>query len=128
MTPHLFAYGFLKMKYHGNKQTRTPDFEHRYICEGTITGEIYNVETYPGVIFDQSSKSIVYGEVFELIDPEISFGILDEYEHAKPLIQFDPDYERRLRPVQTDQGIIECWVYEYLKPIDPARIIKSGVF
>ena len=128
MSPYLFAYGFLKTKYHGNEKTRTPPFEHRYVSSGTLPGEIYRVDVFPGVIYEVNSKELVHGEIFELLAPEESFRILDRYENALPLVQLDPDYERRLRPIKTDQGILECWVYEYLKPVNPATKINSGSF
>ena len=93
-----------------------------------MPGEIYRVDVFPGVIYEVNSKELVHGEIFELLAPEESFRILDRYENALPLVQLDPDYERRLRPIKTDQGILECWVYEYLKPVNPATKISSGSF
>ena len=126
LSSYLFAYGFLKRKFHGNVKTQTPDFEHRFVSEGTLTGHIYRVDVFPGVIYDDQIENLVHGEVFELMDPDHALRILDRYENAKPLVHLDPDYERRLRPIKTDQGILNCWVYEYLKPVNPATIIESG--
>lgn len=128
VTPYLFAYGFLKRKYHGNLKTQTPNFGHRFVSSGTLSGYIYKVDVYPGVIYSESSDSQVHGEVFELISPEIALKILDRYENARPLVHLNPDYERHLRPIRTDQGIIECWVYEYIKIVNPATRIESGTF
>ncbi|WP_421869327.1 gamma-glutamylcyclotransferase family protein [Marinoscillum sp.] len=128
ISPYLFAYGFLKRKYHGSHKTQTPNFGHRFVSVGKIPGSIYKVDVFPGVIYEESSDEVVHGEVFELISPEVALKILDRYENAKPLVHLNPDYERRLRPVLTEQGIVECWVYEYLRPINPATKIHSGTF
>ena len=128
LSPYLFAYGFLKREYHGNHKTQTPNFAYHFVSSGTLSGHIYKVDVYPGVIYDDSPENLIHGEIFELISPEVALKILDRYENAKPLVQLNPDYERRLRPVQTNQGLIACWVYEYLKPVNPATKIESGTF
>lgn len=128
ISPYLFAYGFLKRHYHGNEKTQTPDFEHKFISSGTFTGRLYRVDIYPGVIYDTSAGTMVHGEIFELNEPEKALRQLDRYENALPLVNLNPDYERRLRPVKTASGILQCWVYEYLKPINPATKIESGIF
>lgn len=128
MTPYLFAYGFLKRKYHGNQKTQTPDFKHQFITSGTLNGHIYKVDVYPGVIVDLHSNDVVHGEIFELLNPEEDLRMLDRYENAKPLVHLNPDYERRIRTIHTDNGELDCWVYEYLKPINPATKLESGEF
>jgi len=125
---YLFAYGFLKTEFHGNLKTKTPAIDGHLFGEGFYTGRIYQVDAYPGVIYDPSLSPHVKGEIFLLNNPDRTLSILDKYEHAKPLITSDPDYERVLRPIHTASGIIECWVYEYLLPIDPGTELLKGEF
>lgn len=128
MPEYLFAYGFLKTRFHGNEKTQTPEIPGTLLSEGTYPGRIYKVNVYPGVIFDPGSGQKVKGEVFELSTPDETLRILDLYENALPLVQLDPDYERRLRPIEIPTGVVQCWVYEYLRPVNPATEIASGDF
>lgn len=128
MNPYLFAYGFLKTKYHGSKTTNTPDFRARLIGKGYYTGRIYRVASYPGVIFDLDNTYEVVGEIFELKNPQEDFKTLDEYEHASPLITNNPDYQRVIRKIKHGNQTIECWVYEYLLPVSPESEITTGEF
>lgn len=128
MSSFLFAYGFLKTRFHGSPKTETPDINGELVAEGHYPGRIYRVNVFPGVIFDPDSGATVKGEVFKLHTPEETLHLLDKYENAKPLVELDPDYERRLRPVTTSQGVFECWVYEYIRPVSPATEITTGEF
>ncbi|MEQ8473280.1 MAG: gamma-glutamylcyclotransferase family protein [Marinoscillum sp.] len=127
MGDHLFAYGFLMRRFHGNMQTKTPAFEAEFVAEGLYPGLIYRVDVYPGVIYTDDG-SLVRGEIFKLTNPTEALAVLDQYENSLPLVTYNPDYQRRLRSIRTGQRKIDCWVYEYLKPIDPALQIHSGQF
>lgn len=128
MSEYLFAYGFLKSQFHNNPKTQTPHIDGELICEGLYTGKIYKVDVYPGVIYDHTLEATVKGEVFKLHHPKETLHELDRYENSLPVVQLNPDYDRVLRPIHTNQGIIECWVYEYLHPVNPATEIKEGEF
>ncbi|MFT4834953.1 MAG: gamma-glutamylcyclotransferase (GGCT)/AIG2-like uncharacterized protein YtfP [Marinoscillum sp.] len=127
-SPLLFAYGFLKRKFHGSDITQTPIFKSKFFTEGTLSGHLYQVDSYPGVVYDDLTNHQVKGEVFLLEDVEETLLLLDQYEHALPLITDNPEYARRLRPINVDNGIIHCWVYEYIWPVDPHTEIISGEF
>lgn len=128
MNPYLFAYGFLKSRFHGNQSTQTPNFEAKLLGAGLYRGKIYRVASYPGVVYLPNDHYHVRGEIFELNNPEASLRLLDQYEHAHPFIINNPDYKRVLRPILFNQKTIECWVYEYLLDIDPKTEIESGEF
>ena len=128
MEEYLFAYGFLKSQFHGDRKTETPVIDGELIGTGFYTGRIYRVDVFPGVIYDDQLPANVKGEVFKLFKPEDTLHILDRYENAKPLVQLNPDYERVLRPIQTEQGTLQCWVYEYLHPVKPSTEIAEGEF
>lgn len=129
MNEYLFAYGFLKRQFHGSAKTQTPAMDVEYVCDGYFPGRIYRVDVFPGVVWEPENHfKKVKGEVFKINNPEKQLHALDKYENAKPLVQLNPDYERRLRPIETPDGAIECWVYEYLKPVNPATEIEFGEF
>ena len=128
MSDLLFAYGFLKQKFHGSLATRTPKMDVTFVAEGRYQGHLYKVDHYPGVIFDGTAPFAILGEVLRMNDPETLLPVLDRYEHSLPLITEDPEYERVLRPVETDQGVLQCWVYEYLGSVRKEQKIDSGKF
>ena len=101
-------------------------FESEFISEGYYPGRIYRVDIYPGVVFDPDNPTRVKGEVHLLSTPDKTLQELDRYENAKPLVALNPDYERVLRPIETFNGTIECWVYEYIKPVNPATELQEG--
>lgn len=129
MSHYLFAYGFLKRQFHGSEKTQTPDMNVTFVSEGYLPGRLYQVDVFPGVIYDPDEfVKKVKGEIFQMIKPEEQLQVLDKYENALPLVHLNPDYERRLRMIETPDGPLECWVYEYLKPVNPANEIESGSF
>lgn len=128
MSNYLFAYGFLKTVYHGNVETKTPPMDVEFVSSGLYQGQIYRLGRYPGVVFDEKAPYRVKGEIFKMRDAQKLLPILDEYEIAAPLITEDPEYQRVLRPIKTESGFMECWVYEYLKVNDQHPIIESGEF
>lgn len=125
---YLFAYGFLKTIYHGNSKTQTPAMDVEFISSGLYQGHIYRIGRYPGVIYDPGADYRVKGEVFKMNNPEMLLPVLDKYEHSLPLIIEDPEYKRVLRPIKTEKGLIDCWVYEYLNITGEHLRIESGEF
>ena len=69
----------------------------------------------------------VWGEVFELLDPDDVLTALDEIEGYRP---GDPDsslYIRSLAPVHLPDGTSQpAWVYFYNAPLGKAPRIESG--
>lgn len=128
MSNLLFAYGFLKREFQGNQMTQTPPFLFHYIGDGYFPGRMYLVEDFPGAIYLPEWTGQVHGEILKLENAEKALSILDEYEHAAPLIQEDPWYSRQLRSVTTATGVVKCWVYEYRHHTDGLQEIKDGKF
>lgn len=128
MITYLFAYGFLKTRFHGSRKTETPEIKAELITNGFYPGKMFRVNVYPGVVYDPECGQKVKGEIFKLENAEEMLHVLDRYENALPLVLLDPDYERRMRTIETPSGPLDCWVYEYLKAVNPATEIKSGEF
>lgn len=108
--------------------TRTPKMDISFVSEGLYQGHLYKINHYPGVVYDESTPFAVTGEILKMNDPDALLPILDKYEHAAPLITADPEYRRVLRPVQTETGMVKCWVYEFILPVDPDTEIVSGKY
>ncbi|MEO9474674.1 MAG: gamma-glutamylcyclotransferase family protein [Cyclobacteriaceae bacterium] len=124
---YLFAYGLLKTEYRSNPKYQVPHMNVTFVSSGTLSGKLYHISHYPGFVFDEASPK-VYGEIFQINDPDF-FTDMDEYECAKPLYKGSHEYVRRKRKVETtDHHFVECWVYEYDKPIEGLEIIINGNF
>ncbi len=98
--------------------------ELQYICQASANGLLYDLGEFPAAFFDKNQSEVIHGEIYQLPKNSNHLSLLDEFEdvHAST-----PMYERIIISVQTDQGQIACWAYQYLgernKPI-----IESGIF
>jgi gamma-glutamylcyclotransferase (GGCT)/AIG2-like uncharacterized protein YtfP len=89
-------------------------------------GYLFEINGYPGAVPDPTTGSKVYGELYQLSDPEITFRWMDRYEEATPDFRTDPEYQRIIVPVYTRNQKHEAWVYRYNKNTDGLRRIHSG--
>jgi gamma-glutamylcyclotransferase (GGCT)/AIG2-like uncharacterized protein YtfP len=95
---------------------------------GSFPGTLYKIDWYPGAHYKAESQNNVYGEVYRIVNPEILFPELDDYEDV-----FEEEekslYVRKIIPVlMEDQSIITCWVYLYNQSITNLEVIESGNF
>ncbi|WP_258104759.1 gamma-glutamylcyclotransferase [Marinoscillum sp. MHG1-6] len=127
MKEYLFAYGLLKRKYSSNPIYGVPPMPIKYVGVGIYQGKLYRVAHYPGVKYDPKSSNKVIGDVYEVNNP-FFLNRMDAYEMAWPLIKKFPEYRRVKRPVIVKGKTIQCWVYEYEKPLSPLKRIFSGDF
>ena len=97
-----------------------------FISEGNISGKLYDLGAYPGLVYDLESTEQVYGHVFQLESPNKVFTILDKYEGIDPLLPDQNEYRRALCPIQTVSQTLSCWTYLYQQSIDDFRQISSG--
>lgn len=128
MNPYLFTYGWLQRKYQGSAATHTPTLDCEFVANGHARGQLYQVSSYSGAIFSSDSNTPIFGEILRLIDPLSQLPLLDEFEHAEPLISSHADYRRILIPINTEKGSIVCWAYELILPTLGLPIIASGRF
>jgi len=130
---YLFAYGTLQ------PAANLSFFERNELtqwltlyCRGTVGGELVHVRNsqqhidYPGLVQVRTatSTSIVLGTVFEVINPEAAFLVMDAYEEFNPKYTTAESntknfYQRRELPVQTELGeLIMAQVYVLNKNSD----------
>jgi len=92
-------------------------------------GLLYNLGLFPGMIL-KSDGGVITGEVHRFRQIETVLGILDEVEEYYG--DGDPNnlYRRVLHEAEllNGEGSINCWVYEYVGPLDEAEFIESGVW
>ena len=129
MTEYLFAYGLLKKAYYSDPLFEVPQLPVTWVGNGKYQGKLYQVAEYPGVIYDRHADWHVAGDIYEVNDAPNFFKEMDLYEMAKPTLEENHMYVRRKRPIKVeDRRIVECWVYEWDKEVEPSSLIASGNF
>ncbi|PWI33200.1 gamma-glutamylcyclotransferase [Vibrio albus] len=122
----IFVYGTLR------KETATP--MHcvlarycDYFSNGTMQGKLYEVDGYPGAIESNQSGDRVHGEVYRIINREMVFIQLDEYEECSDTFPQPHEYIRKKGLISLpDGGNILAWVYIFNHDLSTLTEIKSG--
>lgn len=127
---YLFVYGYLMSKNRVIKALGVPDMPVKLIGEAYVFGNLFQIEGFPGLVYDNRRNRRAYGEVYLLRQQKDFFREMDAYELSYPNYQGDDSaYHRRIRPAHLADGrILSCWVYEYIQPTDHLEQIKSGRF
>jgi gamma-glutamylcyclotransferase (GGCT)/AIG2-like uncharacterized protein YtfP len=116
MSKHLvFAYGTLRRGDPGAMSMRFPN--SKFIAEATVSGNLYDLGAYPGLLVDGSS-GIVVGEVYEVDDETLTK--LDEFEASS-------HYYRKQVEISLDGDSRTGWTYEPNPDFYSLnKLIKSG--
>lgn len=121
----IFFYGTLMSPFNRpGRQRITPQltFEGR----GTIRAALFDLGIYPAAV-PAEDNSVVWGEVYEAIEPETVLKVLDEIEGHRPNAPERSLYTRVLTDVTLETGRAEkAWVYFYNAPLGQAQRIASG--
>ena len=111
MNKHLvFVYGTLRRGSAGAMSVRFPNA--RFIADAEVSGSLYDLGPYPGLLLDGSSSSVI-GEVYEVDDETLNE--LDEFEAAS-------SYWRKQAEIILGAERRMCWVYE---PDPEAYLIRK---
>ncbi|MCI0684835.1 MAG: gamma-glutamylcyclotransferase [Gemmataceae bacterium] len=121
----LFVYGTLLK--------RSPHPMARYLAErgawlgaARITGRLYNLGRYPGLIEPANHDDWVHGDLYDLGDrAAATIAELDQYENAEsPRPAY---FERQLAEVVDADGTRrQAWVYWFRGDVHAAERIPSG--
>jgi gamma-glutamylcyclotransferase (GGCT)/AIG2-like uncharacterized protein YtfP len=124
MADLVFFYGTLMTGFDRRRKLGI-DTQLRYRGRGWVAGALFDLGLYPAAV--PASEGRVWGEVFELIDPEAALPALDEAEGYRTA---EPDtslyMRRRVRVTLPDNDEGEAWVYFYNAPLGKAPRIVSG--
>jgi gamma-glutamylcyclotransferase (GGCT)/AIG2-like uncharacterized protein YtfP len=116
---HLFVYGTLLS---ASKHPMAQDLHQKTLLLGLgfFPGRLYDLGMYPGAVYDPAAQTAVYGEVylFKKSVWEQEQKTLDDYE--------GDEYIRTVVPVQTTDGLVDCWTYLFKPPTDSLPRIASG--
>jgi gamma-glutamylcyclotransferase (GGCT)/AIG2-like uncharacterized protein YtfP len=116
--PLLFAYGTLRDALQRDVVLRGAPT--REIGGGSVTGALYDLGNYPGLVLGGTADEPVPGVLVELPD-DAALARLDEYEDVgNGLFVRDRVVVRR-----DDGGEVEAWTYVYSQPVRGRRRIAA---
>lgn len=120
----VFFYGTLMSGFERPGRTRL-DGHLRPAGRGSISAALFDLGLYPAAI--PASDTRVWGEVHEMLEPEMVLPALDEIEGYSVREPVTSLYTREEIPVTMDDGrVVNAWVYFYNAPLGRAERIESG--
>jgi len=126
MPQHLFVYGTLSPR-HAPPEIAATVRRLRPVGQASVKGRLYDLGEYPGAVLNESSRSVIRGEVFELPGDKSTLSSLDDYEGFEPGKRASSLFLRRAYPVTMDDGKrLRCWVYVYNGTMKDAQPLRSG--
>jgi gamma-glutamylcyclotransferase (GGCT)/AIG2-like uncharacterized protein YtfP len=124
MTDRVFFYGTLMTGFERRKRIGI-DPQLRYLGRGWIPAALFDLGIYPAAIPAPDGR--VWGEVYQMIDPESALAALDEIEGYCPEEPDSSLYTRLETPITfEDDTVSDGWVYFYNAPLGRAERITSG--
>jgi gamma-glutamylcyclotransferase (GGCT)/AIG2-like uncharacterized protein YtfP len=121
---YLFVYGTLLQK--GNKFAAFLNENSRFYGKGKVSGKLYDVGEYPGLVLQLATNHFVYGRIYSMTDPEAILKVLDDYEgFGEDQVQPN-EFIRVLTAIESENDVLKCWVYLYNLPVNGLRHIISG--
>lgn len=123
---YLFVYGTLRK--HSVGHDLLQQFCD-YVDNGTLSGNLYQIGHYPGVILNDEPRQQVVGEVYRIKNLDCLFAELDDYEECSSSFAEPHEYVRQQHTITLTSGHqVMAWVYLYNRPITGLKLIPSGDF
>jgi gamma-glutamylcyclotransferase (GGCT)/AIG2-like uncharacterized protein YtfP len=95
-----------------------------FISSGTITGRMYRIDWYPGLVLDPAGDEI-HGEVY-FVGPEL-LSALDVFEGLSAGEIEGSEYRRvETTVMQQDSRTVTAWVWEWLGMVEEGQRIRDG--
>lgn len=116
----VFVYGTLRRG--GSNHFRLAGAE--FVAQGTITGRMYRIDWYPGLVLDDAGDEI-HGEVYSVGADLLS--ALDIFEGLSAGEIEGSEYRRvHTTVVRQDSQTLTAWVWEWLGITDESQRISDG--
>ena len=123
----LFVYGTL-LRDTENPMSQYLESKSEFIGQGFMHGTLYKVKFYPGATFEPDSNTKVWGEVYELENPDQVFAVLDTYEDYNPKKPNKGLFIRDIVPVDVLGETMYCSAYIYNHTTDGLEVLDSGYY
>ena len=113
----VFVYGTLM-----RGQSRHHEMEDgcHFVCNGNTQGDLYRVSDYPGIV---NGKGTVKGELYRTSD---AFEVMQRLDWVEGVCGDRPLFNRVIRKIETAQGELWAYSYNYNRVADEAQLISSG--
>jgi len=96
-----------------------------FYSDGKVKGKLYDIGDYPGAVLEDGD-SFIYGSILKIGNPEKVFSVINDYEGFGNG-QVQPNEFIKIRTkIETDTGIIDCWIYLYNLPVTGLPYIQDG--
>lgn len=126
MPDYLFVYGTLLSQLEHRMHELLVD-QADFIGPARVTGKLYDLGAYPGLVNTPESDSRVWGELYRLRDPHPTLARLDVYEGCPLSNTRAAEYARRHVIARRPGGArLRCWVYVFRGPVRGQTLIRSG--
>ena len=123
----LFVYGTLRNSMR-NRFAELLSRSGQLLGHGTVSGNLYQIEDYPGLVRSASTRDRVQGEIYLIRQPQV-WRVLDDYEGCGPRDKPPYEFEREDVMVTMDNGtLVPAAAYVYCGPIREKSKIASGDF
>jgi gamma-glutamylcyclotransferase (GGCT)/AIG2-like uncharacterized protein YtfP len=121
----VFFYGTLMTPFNRpGRQRVNPQMS--FTGRGRISAALFDLGIYPAAV-PTHDDSIVWGEVYEMLDPVTVLATLDEIEGYRAAEPERSLYTRILTDVVLEDGRgLQAWAYFYNAPLGRAQRIESG--
>jgi gamma-glutamylcyclotransferase (GGCT)/AIG2-like uncharacterized protein YtfP len=123
----LFAYGTLIT---GAPEPRVSAVVRRHCRMGQcayVPGRLIDLGSYPGALKSNRPEQRIGGRIIELLAPERTLPVLDDYEDYRPDNPSHSLYVRKRTVAQLeDGGTVVCWIYWLARPPRKFRMVPGG--
>ena len=120
----VFFYGTLMAGFDRRRRSGI-DGKLTYMGRGSMQAALFDLGIYPAAV--PSPEGVVWGEVYEVADPDAVLAALDDIEGYR---RDDPDRSLYVREqvavTLPDHTVEQAWVYFYNAPLGQAQQIVSG--
>jgi gamma-glutamylcyclotransferase (GGCT)/AIG2-like uncharacterized protein YtfP len=120
----LFVYGTL-LRRSRHSMARFLAERARYVGAAKVSGRLYDLGRYPGMLEPASDADWVHGDLYDLGEGTTTLAELDAYELAESPLP--ARFERDMAPATLADGTrVDAWVWWYRGAVDESQRIVSG--
>lgn len=97
------------------------------IGEGFVPGRLFDLGTYPGMLFEPNASTQVIGEVYRIeSNQKFLTDYLDHFEECGPHFEQPNEYRKEIIPVNINNSVYFASTYIYNRNVEGLNVILSG--